>query len=191
MKPHGQWSVWAHLTLKRRSLATISPSLRHPLLLDLSSTSHSLRTSGSFSRLTLVDRSAQSDMATSGGTLSSRPLTTIKSRTRRLLPGRHTYRFGFSPHTRTHTHTHTRTHAGPPAPKIFNAERLLTPAEEHRLFRVQKGKVFKIKAARRHLGWQLWTFTNRPFNCKQTNFSWILTTWGGCEKLFNVTAPWC
>ena len=107
MKPHGQWSVWAHLTLKRRSLATISPSLRHPLLLDLSSTSHSLRTSGSFSRLTLVDRSAQSDMATSGGTLSSRPLTTIKSRTRRLLPGRHTYRFGFSPHTRTHTHTHT------------------------------------------------------------------------------------
>lgn len=52
----------SHLTLKRRSLPTISPSFRHPLLLDLSSTSQSLRTTGSFNRLIFTDRSKQSDM---------------------------------------------------------------------------------------------------------------------------------
>lgn len=56
-----------YLTLKRLSLLTISPSFRHPLLLDLSSTSHSLLSSGSFSRLILVLRSGHSDMASGGG----------------------------------------------------------------------------------------------------------------------------
>lgn len=56
-----------YLTLKRRSLPTISPSFRHPLLLDLSNTSLSLLTSGSFNRLIFTDRSKESDMATSRG----------------------------------------------------------------------------------------------------------------------------
>lgn len=58
--------TWAHLTLKRLSLLTSSPSLRHPLLPERSNTSHSLRSSGSLSRLTLPLRSGHSDMATCG-----------------------------------------------------------------------------------------------------------------------------
>lgn len=51
-----------YLTLKRRSFPTISPSFRHPLLSDLSNTSHSFLTSGSFNKLILVDRSKESHM---------------------------------------------------------------------------------------------------------------------------------
>lgn len=61
-----QWVTWAHLTLKRLSLLTISPSLRHPLLLERSNTSHNLLSSGSFSTLILLLRSGHSDMATCG-----------------------------------------------------------------------------------------------------------------------------
>lgn len=57
--------VSTYLTLKRLSLPTISPSFRHPLVLDLSSTSQSFFTTGSFNELIFIERSRESDMAAS------------------------------------------------------------------------------------------------------------------------------
>lgn len=56
-------SVLRYLTLTRRSLPTISPSFRHPLMLDLSKTSQSFFTTGSLNKLIFVDLSKESDMA--------------------------------------------------------------------------------------------------------------------------------
>lgn len=70
----------AYLTLNRLSLPTISPSFRHPFLLDLSNTSQSFFTAGSFNKLIFVDRSKEeSDMMEPGK--KSLPSTLIRLKT--------------------------------------------------------------------------------------------------------------
>lgn len=85
--------IKVYLIFKRRSLPTISPSFRHPLLVDLSNTSQSFLNIGSFNRLIFVDLSKVSDIAA-----SNEPLPSVSTRadtldkcfdTSSLLPGRH------------------------------------------------------------------------------------------------------
>lgn len=90
---HQTWIIKVYLIFKRRSLPTISPSFRHPLVVDLSNTSQSLLSIGSFNRLIFVDLSKVSDIAASKERLpsvSTRADTLDKCfDTNSLLPGRH------------------------------------------------------------------------------------------------------